>query len=38
VLSTVRFFKDEYLLKLKKSADGNTHPNESSSVTVVKEA
>ncbi len=38
VLSTVRFFKDEYLSKLKKSAEGNIHPNEFSSVPVVKEA
>jgi bidirectional [NiFe] hydrogenase diaphorase subunit len=38
VLSTVRFFKDEYLSKLKKSSEGNTHLNESSSVPVVKEA
>ena len=38
VLSTVRFFKDEYLSKLKKSSEGITHPNESLSVPVVKEA
>jgi bidirectional [NiFe] hydrogenase diaphorase subunit len=38
VLSTVRFFKEEYLSKLKKSSEGNTHLNESSSVPVVKEA
>ena len=38
VLSTVRFFKDEYLSKLKKSTEGNTHLNEFPSVPVVKEA
>jgi bidirectional [NiFe] hydrogenase diaphorase subunit len=38
VLSTVRFFKDEYLSKLKKSTDDKTHPHEDSSVPVVKEA
>ncbi len=38
VLSTVRFFKDEYLARLKKSDGGNANPSQNSSVTAAKEA
>jgi bidirectional [NiFe] hydrogenase diaphorase subunit len=38
VLSTVRFFKEEYLAKLKKSDGGNAHSHQNSSVTAAKEA
>jgi len=37
VLSTIRFFKEEYLAKLKKS-DGNVHSPQNSPVTAAKEA
>jgi bidirectional [NiFe] hydrogenase diaphorase subunit len=38
VLSTVRFFKDEYLAKLKQSNNTITHTGEESSLATAKEA